>query len=155
MLTSIDTTITNTSPTLLANQKGAKYLWLDCGKENVSIPSATANGNYAVEITLNGCLDTTTCEKVTGVTIGDNPAFSTIIIYPNPVKDLVTIGLGAISTSVSVSLTSINGKVLYSLAPSTSETGEVTIDMSEYSTGVYFLKIVSGTTQQVYKVIKQ
>src|SRR5690606_31345386 len=64
-INTVNTTITNSSPTLTANQAGANYRWLDCdnnyavisGEVNQSY-TATGNGNFAVEITLNSCVDT-------------------------------------------------------------------------------------------------
>ena len=64
----IDNTVTNSSPTLMANQAGATYRWLDCDNGNAVIPGATNQsftastlGNYAVEITAGSCIDTSAC----------------------------------------------------------------------------------------------
>lgn len=71
-LTTIDNTVTFSNPTLNATQGGAQYQWLDCDNGMSAIagavsqtytPSATT-GNYAVEITLNGCTDVSTCYLV-------------------------------------------------------------------------------------------
>jgi M6 family metalloprotease-like protein len=85
VLPTIDLTITNTSPTLTSNQSGATYQWLDCDNGNAIIPSATnqvysatLNGNYAVEITVGSCIDTSACENINGlVTAVPNTEFST------------------------------------------------------------------------------
>jgi len=53
---------------LTATQTGATYQWLDClngfqpiaGETNQSFTPSN-DGNYAVEITVNGCSDTSSC----------------------------------------------------------------------------------------------
>ena len=53
---------------LTADQTGATYQWLDCDDNNAIINGETnqsytpaVTGNYAVEVTLNGCVDTSAC----------------------------------------------------------------------------------------------
>ncbi len=67
----IDNTVTVTGTTLQANQTVAAYQWVDCdaafapisGEVNQSYtPSVT--GNYAVEINVQGCVDTSACELI-------------------------------------------------------------------------------------------
>lgn len=70
-LNSTDFTLTQTGTLLTANQIGANYQWLDCdnnytwvlGETNQAFtPSVT--GNYAVEINMSGCIDTSSCALV-------------------------------------------------------------------------------------------
>src|SRR5690606_30664108 len=56
---------------LTADEIGASYQWIDCDNGNVSISgetnqsfTATGNGNYAVEVTQNGCTATSLCTMV-------------------------------------------------------------------------------------------
>lgn len=68
----IDNTVTQTGGTLTSNQAGADYQWLDCdnsmsailGAVAVSYMPSTTTGNYAVEVTMGGCSDTSTCYLV-------------------------------------------------------------------------------------------
>lgn len=53
---------------LTANQTGATYQWLDCDNNYAVINSETnqsytpaVTGNYAVEVNMNGCVDTSDC----------------------------------------------------------------------------------------------
>lgn len=64
----IDNNITQVGPTLTADQTGATYQWLDCDDNNSLINGETnqsytpiITGNYAVEISLSGCVDTSNC----------------------------------------------------------------------------------------------
>lgn len=63
--------VTQTGALLSADQSGAIYQWLDCDNNYAPIAGETnqtftpANtGNYAVEVTLNGCSDTSSCALV-------------------------------------------------------------------------------------------
>src|SRR5690606_39110319 len=74
-----DNTVTNNSPTLTSNAIGATYQWIDCDNGNVPISgetnqsfTATGNGNYAVEVTQNGCTATSLCTMVNIVGVGNN-----------------------------------------------------------------------------------
>ncbi|MBI2280405.1 MAG: T9SS type A sorting domain-containing protein [Bacteroidetes bacterium] len=158
ILSSIDNTITNTAPTLTANQTGATYQWLDCDNANAIIPSettqsftATANGNYAVEVTVGSCVDTSACENISTVGVKET-ASHVVSIYPNPTSGMVNINLGSNNSSVNYSITSIEGKVVETGKTSTNS---ITIDLSKEGNGVYFVKINTENTSTVYKLIKQ
>jgi hypothetical protein len=66
--------VTQNGDTLTADFSGATYQWFKCmpafiplaGENNQSL-IAPANGSYAVEITYNGCTDTSDCYAVTTV----------------------------------------------------------------------------------------
>lgn len=73
----IDLNVTSlaTSGGLIADQTGATYQWLDCNNGNSIIIGetaasfiATVDGSYAVEITSNGCVDTSACTPVIAAT---------------------------------------------------------------------------------------
>ncbi len=96
-----DVSVTNSSPTLTANATGATYQWLDCDNNFTEINNATnqsflatSNGNYAVEVTQNGCVDTSLCINVSNANILENTFGNKLKVFPNPTKDVVTIELG-------------------------------------------------------------
>ena len=155
----IDVTVDNSlAPTLSANQTGATYQWLDCDNGNVIIPSetaqsftATVNGNYAVEITVGSCVDTSACENISTVGVKET-ANDVVSIYPNPTSGMVNINLGSNNSSVNYSITSIEGKVVETGKTSTNN---IMVDLSKEGNGVYFVKINTENTSTVYKLIKQ
>ncbi|MFK7785744.1 MAG: hypothetical protein AB8B56_11545, partial [Crocinitomicaceae bacterium] len=67
----IDNTVSVSGTTLQANQTVAGYQWLDCdaaftpisGEINQSFTPAVT-GNFAVEIDVQGCVDTSACELI-------------------------------------------------------------------------------------------
>ncbi|MBN2728685.1 MAG: hypothetical protein JXR53_05625 [Bacteroidales bacterium] len=72
-----DTSVTQSGVMLTSNAVGALYQWLDCnnalaqisGETGISFIPADLFGSYAVEVDLNGCVDTSTCYVIdqTGV----------------------------------------------------------------------------------------
>ena len=98
-VTNINTNVTQSGNVLSAQQAGASYQWVDCNNNYASIPgatsqsfTATANGNYAVVITLNNCTDTSQCVNVTGVSLKEwNNTGNEIKVYPNPNNGSFTI----------------------------------------------------------------
>jgi len=155
----INVTVDNTlTPTLSANQTGATYQWLDCNNGNAVIPSetgqtftATVNGNYAVEITVGSCVDTSACENITGVGINET-ANHVVSIYPNPTNGMVNINFGGNNSTVNYSISSIEGKVVETGKTSTNN---ITVDLSTESKGVYFIRINTESTSSVYKLVRQ
>ncbi|MDG1331973.1 MAG: HYR domain-containing protein, partial [Crocinitomicaceae bacterium] len=75
--------------TITANTAGATYAWVNCDF-NTTISGETgqsftpsANGNYAVIVTVGACSDTSACENITSVGI-DALAIDQLSVYPNP-----------------------------------------------------------------------
>ncbi len=155
----IDVTIDNTlMPTLTANQTGATYQWVDCDNGNAPIAgainqsyTATINGNYAVDVTVGSCTETSACEAITGVGIRET-AKDVVSIYPNPTSGMLTIELGNITEAVTYTITTIEGRVV--TADKTAN-NKVVVDLTNESRGVYFLTVNGNNTTSTYKVVKQ
>lgn len=82
ILSGVETGVTATGTTLTADAVGVTYQWLDCDNGNAPIAGATSasytpsvTGNYAVQITDNGCTDVSACILVdfTGIEELANP----------------------------------------------------------------------------------
>jgi len=157
----IDNSVTNNTPIITANQSGASYKWLDCDNGNVVIIgetsqnfTATVTGNYAVEITVGNCVDTSACENIVVVGIDEESTNFNVSIFPNPTNGLITINFNdGVSQETNYTITSIEGKVITN--QTNIVTNNVIIDLSNESKGVYFLKINSENNNAVYKLIKQ
>ncbi len=74
-----------------------------------------------------------------------------INIYPNPTSGLVKVSLPYSDAGHQVSLFDISGKVIDSKISNSN----IELDLSNYSTGVYFLQIKSGDKVITEKVVKQ
>lgn len=90
IINTVDVNVSQSGTTYTADATGATYQWLDCDNNYAIISgetgqsfSPTAVGNYAVEVTDNGCTDTSACVYFNnvGLDIIDDLG---IKVYPNP-----------------------------------------------------------------------
>jgi hypothetical protein len=91
-VTTIDTTVNQIGGQLNAVELVAGYQWLDCDNNYAIVPGAMnqfftppATGYYAVEITKNGCVDTSACHLVDFTSLHELDK-TELSIYPNPVR---------------------------------------------------------------------
>jgi len=159
ILPAINISITNASPTLTSNETGASYQWLDCDNNNAIILgetsqsfTATANGNYAVEIKVGNCVDTSACENIIINSINELSDLG-ISIYPNPINDFFTIRFDNEIKSINYSISTIEGRLVKYANDVIGN--NLIVDLSNESKGIYFLTINQGETTNYYKIIKQ
>jgi len=137
-------------------QNANSYLWLDCAT-NTPIPGATTatftpviSGSYAA-VAMNACgSDTTTCEpiEVQGLNEFGN---STLMAYPNPTRDWLTVK-STQETIETIEWLDLNGRTL--------ETIEVNglgtiLNFTDFSNGVYFLRITRNSGKSLLRIVKQ
>jgi len=154
-----DLTTSVSGVTISANNTGATYQWLDCdngyaiipGETNQSYTSST-NGNYAVELTENGCADTSACVAITTVGILENSFGDDLIIYPNPTSGNFSIVLGASFETSVVSITDISGKLIDCKTIIQSQILNLSI---KAPAGIYFVSVLAGGKKAVVKLVKQ
>lgn len=87
--------------------------------------------------------------EITNMLAQTNFEWNALKVYPNPTKDLVTIENDEALTAVEVS--SINGQVLHTAKLDVAQTK---IDLSGYSSGIYFVRVVSNEKQKIIKIVK-
>lgn len=109
------------SAIISANNQNASYVWLYCDNSFDIVPGETAqtftpsiNGSYAVEITENGCTDTSDCALITSVKLIENQLFKNLIVSPNPTTDWLTIDFLEMIDFLELSLFSSDGKLIQS-----------------------------------------
>jgi len=158
IISGIDVSYTLSGNTITANQAGATYRWLDCNNANAIIPSetaqsftATASGNYAVEITFGGCVDTSACENISTVGIKETTK-SSVSIYPNPTTGMFNVNTNNNNSLINYAIFTVEGRMVVE-----GRTNEniITLDLQNESKGIYFLKINEENTSKTYKVIKE
>ena len=96
-----NTAVTKSGFTLTISATNSTFQWLDCNNNNTAIQgetnasfTATQNGDYAVELTKNGCKDSSACTLILGVSIAKNDlSDENFFISPNPSKGQFTIQL--------------------------------------------------------------
>ena len=93
-VTGLDTGVTQQDVDLIAIDSSAAYQWLDCGNSYVAIGgangqnyTATASGMYAVQLSREGCLDTSDCYAVSILSVAESDKNISMVLYPNPTAD--------------------------------------------------------------------
>jgi PKD repeat protein len=145
--------------TISANNTEASYQWLDCdnnysviNSENNQSFTATANGNYAVQLTENGCVDTSACVNISTVGIIENDFGNSLSVYPNPTSGNFSIDLGAVYESTGISITDISGRLIESKTIAQSQILNLSINEPA---GIYFITIQAGDKKAVIRLIKE
>jgi hypothetical protein len=154
-----DITTTTSGTTISANNTGATYQWLDCdanysiivGEAGQSF-SATSNGNFAVELTENSCLDTSACIAITTVGIVESDFGGKLVVYPNPTNGNFSVDLGSIYKSSEIRITDMNGKLIYSKLITESQILNLSL---EEPAGIYFISIQSDDKKAILRLIKK
>ena len=154
-LLEVDTSVTRNYLTLTAQANNATYQWINCdngriaGETNASF-TATVNGNYQVDITQNGCVDTSACYAITNVGIGEAELIG-VSLYPNPTSDVLHIDKGS-NKSLDITITNSAGAIVHQ---STSKNQVTSIDMAKMATGMYVVTLKNELGLKVEKVVKR
>ena len=157
IITNVNTTTSVSGTTISSNANGAAYRWLNCNNGMSVIPNQTgqtftptANGNYAVEITQNGCTDTSACVSITTAGLEESSP-GKIKLYPNPTTGMFTLELDAEESLISIF--SLTGQLIAS--GKTAGEHAVTFELDQPN-GVYFVEVWNQQEQKVIlKVIKE
>jgi hypothetical protein len=137
-------TVTLTSTTLSANEAtaGAVYQWLDCNNSNAPISGETnqdytpgLDGNYAVEVTLNACTDTSTCFIFSLAGLEDVKRIN-FSVYPNPSNGVFIISVTELNQNYQI--IDITGKVVMEGKLSSFDNS---IELNSVANGTYILKV--------------
>lgn len=79
-----------------------------------------------------------------------------LIIFPNPVKDMVTIRLEHLPFGdYTLRLTDLHGRTLFATSTKSFQNTDYQIDMNQYSSGIYFIRLEGEGRQWVEKFIRQ
>jgi hypothetical protein len=154
-----DITTSSSGAIITANNLGATYKWLDCDNSNATIPgetgqsyTAVANGNYAVELTENGCVDTSACVNIITTAILENNFGSEFNIYPNPTKGNFSVDLDKTYNSILITIADLSGRLIESKEYNGTNLLNLKIDEPA---GIYLLKIETGNQKAVIRLVKE
>ncbi len=144
-INTVDTAVSIAGITLTATLPGVSYQWLDCNNafallsgETSQAFTATVNGSYAVEVTENGCTDTSNCHTINGVGIQEQTN-SNIHVYPNPARESFTI-IG-LEQGMEIRLMDMHGREVLKKNAS-EETALISLEGIAY--GVYLVSVRSN-----------
>jgi len=153
----VNTSITISGDTLIADNNEAGYRWLDC-KENYSIIynenskyfTPIKSGEYAVEITQNGCKDTSLCFMIEVTGISRQKKLNGLNVYPNPSNGLFKVDISAGNIEfLRAEIKNVLGKTIH--YEEFADMRSITMSIHE-SPGIYYLFIKNNHDEQ--RVIK-
>jgi hypothetical protein len=147
------TAVTQNNNTLTA-VANASYQWLDCNNGNQPIANATGQifvapnpGSYSVQITENGCTQTSACIEVLVTSVNDE-TIGNFNVFPNPTTNIITINAHQIIKKIHV--IDITGKYVLNINNSN------TADLSNIAPGLYNLALEFDNGGISYsKILKQ
>mgnify|MGYP000129654514 CR=1 FL=1 len=99
--------------------------------------------NYGIACSIKGEI-----HKIYPDNVGVKEEVLSFNIFPNPTSDILTIENDNNLKIDKVEITTLDGKLLQTTSGST-------IDISDYSSGVYFLSVWSGSKQYTEKIVKK
>lgn len=156
IIDTVDVTVSVFGSEITAEATAAAFQWLDCDAgfaeisgETGNVYAATGNGNFAVEVFQNGCVDTSLCEVINIVGATEGIQLETNF-YPNPVLDDLTISNPFVQQGI-FSIRNAEGVVLFTKTLAINES--VLIPWS-YGEGFFTVSFESGTNFQVAKLVK-
>lgn len=154
----IDINTTTAGLVITADATSATYQWIDCNNNNAYITgetgqsyTVTASGDYAVEITVGNCVDTSACVNMTTVGIDMNNVNNGVAIFPNPTSNSTTVTISNNSEIASIYVIDLTGKIVLKKM---SSNNTIELDLSSFEKGIYFIKIIAGENTSSTKLIK-
>jgi hypothetical protein len=161
MITISDLAITDIGgSTLTANINDAEYQWLDCnnnlnpieGATNQDFTTTEVIGDYAVQVTLDGCTVISDCFSINTTGIVDHEFANAVNIHPNPTNNRVFVDLGKEYQATSFTLRNILGQTILKQQVNASNEFHFEIDGA---TGLYLLEIETNSGQNAtFKILK-
>ncbi len=157
--TSIDVSTSINGFTITANNINTSYQWLDCNNNNSPINgennaafTAITNGDYAVEITENGCIDTSGCVSISGIGINELIDLK-LAVYPNPSSNVFNITFEKELGQALLIISNTLEQLIYTTE--IKQASKASIDLKNQPLGVYFLTIKLDKGQKTIQLVKE
>jgi uncharacterized repeat protein (TIGR03803 family) len=156
----MDTSVVNLGHMLYSNYASQRYQWLDPANgysprfgDTLQYLYPTQNGQYAVAINANGCIDTSLVHWVTSIEIIDLLEKTNINVFPNPTQDFVNIESTYLEElTLKIQVFSEEGKLLNELIME--KEPKCKIDLSTYPNGIYFILLSTGEKSKSIQIIR-
>ncbi|MBL7897935.1 MAG: T9SS type A sorting domain-containing protein [Crocinitomicaceae bacterium] len=158
-LNSVDNGVTQSGFSLTADDITATYQWLDCDNsfsvlsgETSQTFDASTDGNYAVEVSSNGCVDTSTCFIISGIGFVENGNLNAFSVSPNPSSGQIQISLPANNENSVITIRDVEGRTLQTYSVISDHL--IQLDLPE-TAGMYFIIWTSENKTEQLKVIRE
>ena len=158
-INTVDVTVSIIGDTLSSNAVGAGYQWLDCDLGFASIGGGinqafvpTSNGAYAVQVTENGCVDTSACIDMMPIGIDHGRLLAGLSVYPNPASGAFVIELPEVYSDVTIEIYDLIGKRVF--VEEYLNRDEIAIQFDR-PPGIYLVKIQTAHESAGIKLISE
>jgi hypothetical protein len=152
----IDTSVTQDGVMLTANSAGALYQWLDCSNGGSIIDGetgqsfmVTSDGSYAVEIMINGCMDTSSCHTVTTTAIFNRVSEEQILVFQGSDNRTVYVDMRDMYQNIILQVSDLNGRTIRKERYPQARKMKFTL---EEPPGIYFITLVYDQHNSVVKI---
>ena len=152
----VDSSVTISGGTITAVSSAGTYEWLNCEMGYSVIPgetgqsfAVTSNGSYAMKISENGCVDTSSCYTFTSAGI-ENEMSNAVLIYPNPANDHVTIKFPGGAENGYVTLSDLDGRIL--LSQTFENAAHFKLLPGDLANGIYLMTIETASIHVTQKI---
>ncbi|MEZ4685911.1 MAG: T9SS type A sorting domain-containing protein [Bacteroidia bacterium] len=143
--------------TLIAAASNASYQWLNCSNGYAPIAGATDsifvvfnNGSYAVEVSQQGCRDTSVCYTVLTVA-NEELAKNGLRLYPNPAENGCWVEANAVMPELRARIFDLRGRLLLERKAFNSK--KLTLDLRSLGAGVYVVELSDGISRQSLRLM--
>ena len=158
-ITSINTDVTKLKDTLTAESSQGAYQWLDCEDNYAMITGANEqsyvpdeDGEYAVEITQSGCVDTSDCLLLILSSIADIQERS-VKLYPNPTIDNIRLEIEEGVDVEGILVVDMQGKE-HTVEIKKESGTRYRVNLHELSAGIYSIVVQTPAGQIIEQVQK-
>jgi hypothetical protein len=157
-----DISTTTLGATINTSNSNANFLWLDCNANFSIINGETGatytpsiNGDYAVQITENGCVDTSECVSITTVDLIKNEIPIIINVFPNPTSGILYIDFFDNNEDLIVQVFDISGRIHLDQTLNIKEDNFIEeLNLESLSNGTYYLRVKSLYLDETFRFIK-
>lgn len=161
----VDTLCRNEPYNLLSSLSGTVDLggyWID--PSNNTIPALITSSNLAGSYNYYYITDNGVCpaDSANVLIIVDGSCdylwinegeLSELNIYPNPTFGKVYLFSSTITDVYNLDITDVNGRVVFSSEKMIKQNQEVSIDLSTYESGIYFIRVFNDSNERNYRVV--
>jgi subtilisin-like proprotein convertase family protein len=158
-LTNINTNVTQSGSQLTSLQPSASYQWLLCSDNNSVISGATSVtfiptlvvGSYAVQVTNNGCIDTSACFTVnmTGLETINQIA---LVLAPNPTNGMVNIQWEASAEVSQIEVLDMKGRTV--VKETQINGNQHVLNLTQFESAVYYVRVTHQAGIEYVKLVK-
>lgn len=152
-----DNSVTLNGNSLTATASGVTYQWIDCANGNALISgevgqsfTATITGSYAVEVSANGCVDTSVCTAITIVGLIENDFEQEILLYPTPSTGKFTVELGDTHNQIDYFVVDEQGKQIVKGSVQHQKMFQVDLEVTK---GIYFIHLQTKDKKAILKTL--